>query len=300
MNCQDFRKIAELFLDDELKEIEYLSAAQHLEFCTNCQEETDYKSLLKTRLRSAVKSDPNSQINRIQTEDILSRARAKVIDSKPNTSRNFYKNIFVKVLLPSAAGLLITLSVIFAFIRLSEVNTPVVINQPPVYFEENSNINATKIAWRELMTGAIDEHQNCTLNNLKNHHNEVSSRLNISLDSGESLEMIVQNSLRKNLSTSVKLADSHICESNNKRYTHLIFKNVNKYISVMISSFEGLSDSEETMYCESNKNYQVACFTAMNKTVFVISDLSEPENVKLARSISPEVRQYFKLSKSNL
>lgn len=68
----------------------------------------------------------------------------------------------------------------------------------------------------------------------------------------------------------------------------------------MITKFEGLTSSDEAMFCETANNYQVACFSARKQKVFVISDLPEPENLKLARGISPAVRRHLSQTKSDL
>lgn len=309
MNCQDFEEISDLYLDDELSVETTHAAIKHFDSCSNCREELAIQQSLNDRIKLAIKEDPNYQISQAQVENLLNRAREKATKSNESFGARFFQGLTLRNLIPAAGLLLLVLGlVIFVSFRPFD-NSPVKVEEKNPELNSNVTTNnsstnetlpATKIAWRELMTNAISEHEYCTLKSLRLEHNNITSKKNIFSVSKNSLEEIVRVALQKSVNKIISISESHICESAGKRYTHLIYKDGDNFISVMIANSERLTGSEEAMYCESAKNYQVACFTAKNQTVFVISNLKEPENIKLARSISPAVRQFLEQAKSDL
>lgn len=309
MNCRDFKEIADVYLDGELSVETTHTAQKHAESCSNCRKELVDQQLLSNRVKLAIKENPENQISQVKIDNLLNRARAKAMSPTAFSAVKSYQGISIKNLIPTAAGLLVIVGVII-FARYSSFETsPVIVqennlavnsNIKPNNYSTGETIQATKIAWRELITDAASEHEFCTLKNLRSEHNNITDRKQPFSVSKGSLEGVVQASLQKSLNKTVRLSESHVCESTGKHYTHLIFKDGAKSISVMIANSEGLTGSEDAMYCESTENYQVACFTAKNQTVFVVSDLNEKENLKIARSISPGVRQYLEKSKSGL
>ena len=307
MNCRDFKEIADLYSDDELPVETADTALKHIEFCSGCREELAAQQLLSNRVRLAIKENPENQISQVKIENLLNRARIKAIPPAAFSAAKPFQRIFIKKLIPAAAALLLIVGVMIialyspfdtSFVMVQKNNSAVNSNIKPNNYSTGETVQPTKIAWRELMTDAAAEHEFCTVKNLRSEHNHITDRKQPFSVSKDSLEGIVQASLQKSFKKTVRLSESHVCESAGKHYRHLIFKGDDKSISVMIANSEGLIGSEEAMYCESTDNYQVACFTAENQTVFVISDLNEPENLKIARSISPGVRRYLEQSKS--
>lgn len=308
MNCRDFEEIAGLYLDDELSVETSNAALHHLEVCPNCRQDLIEQRKFNQHFKLAIWENPANQIDQSKINELISRAHIQAVSS--NSYLDLFRQYFtIKILIP-ATGLLVIIVGVFSFLQFYTLNSPNInvieettpknSNANPNGLQTDETIQTTKIAWRELMTNAVTEHESCTLNNLRSEHNNVTNRNNISSPAKDSLEGIVQTALQKSITKPVIFAESHNCDSKGKSYRHLMYKDGKSFISVLIANSEGLNGTDEAMYCESKNNYQVACFTSLNQTIFVISEMTESENLKLARSISSGVRQYLEESKSNL
>jgi RNA polymerase sigma-70 factor, ECF subfamily len=107
----------------------------------------------------------------------------------------------------------------------------------------------------------------------------------------------------------VLLADvEHKCHVNQREFVHLILKNQEKILSLAVTrkgadSFArkklvaALKSSGIPLYNGLVDRYQVAGFESRDHLVFLVSDLGEGENLRLASSLAAPVREFLTRSR---
>ena len=101
--------------------------------------------------------------------------------------------------------------------------------------------------------------------------------------------------LREVFGDDVKLLEAHSCSINGKRFAHVVLRYQNRTVSVLITKREDAdSDSnDDAISCQSADGLQIACFETEKQGVFVVSDLSETDNLKIARTLSPSLKKHI-------
>jgi hypothetical protein len=96
----------------------------------------------------------------------------------------------------------------------------------------------------------------------------------------------------------VELVGGHSCVFKGKRFGHVILKYHDKIVSVLVGNNEGQdhshSTSAEQLVAGSQfDGYQLAHFETARHAVYVVSDLSDTENLSIARAIAPSVSRHI-------
>lgn len=115
---------------------------------------------------------------------------------------------------------------------------------------------------------AIGNHEHCGLKHAGNPAKEISADY-ASLKSGFA---------------NLEFVEEHDCNFNGKNYSHTIFRNGKNIISILRSA-TGPGGESGVIVSTSLDSYQIAEFESGNHAVFVISDLTETENLQFARMI---------------
>ena len=102
--------------------------------------------------------------------------------------------------------------------------------------------------------------------------------------------------LKEIFGNKVELLEAHSCIINGRRFAHVVLKYQNRTISVLVTKREDFSDkvnNSNAISCQSAENLQIACFETGENNIFVISDLSETENLQIARTITDSVKKHI-------
>jgi hypothetical protein len=252
MNCRDFRDIADTYLSDELLVETNHDVLRHLENCGNCREELNLRRITRTQLRSAIISDEETTINPIFANKMKLALREQ---SQQTSWLNW------KILTPVFATLLIGF----------------------VWFYSGTNVaNLGSNATHTLAVKAQDLHEECGISHVK-EWSEQSPKV-----SAEAINLV-----RSLISADTKIIDKHDCEFEGKRFSHYILKRGNKILSVLTTESEYKnatnSNSVDTITSEKNTTFQVASFQNKQNIIFVISDMTEAENLSIARTLSDTI-----------
>lgn len=301
MNCKDFREIADSYLSDELLVETNHEVLRHLENCPNCRNDLAMRREFREKLRSAVKNAPPSRINAAFLKRLQFNLRSQF--SRPSLWERISANW--QFIVPTFAVLLVALSIgLFVWRNNLSKNGDLTASEktptPTRIIENNTNTatSAIKIAFDELADKARGDHENCALkHNLSEKPVSLEKASQTFGKFNKDLDKTVFESVKKVFPEDVEFIKAHSCVFEGKRFAHIVLRYGKKIISVVVTESEsGLSANSEleAITCSPAKNgLQVACFKTPKHAIFVVSDLSETENLMLARTIAPNIRQHI-------
>ena len=288
MRCEDFRKIADSFLNSELLVETNHEVVHHMENCEDCRKELQAQELFREKLRSAVVNAPDAQINPAFAANLRSQLRKDFV--KENVRPNFWQNLFsIKVLTPSFAALLLITIFGFVFIANNENEQTNVQNQSNEFNSPaNDNLSAM---WQKIAYQAIGDHRHCGLEKIDNWQKTAEQ------ESAKKTNFRQAFLEKASFSPSeeMKLLHVHDCIYDGRNFTHAVIRIGTRTVSVLLTETEFASEAnknsrgsepDSAIICQKQTGFQIASFTGASKAVFVISDLPEAENLNLARSLS--------------
>lgn len=305
MRCQEFKEMFDSYLGDELLVETNHEVLRHLENCAACRSELAVRRELGTRVRLAVKNAPDALINpafvaRLQANLRETALRPTFLEKLK--SNNLFSN---PAILGAAMGLLlITLGGLF-WLRYSTVQKDVVqSNQPEnvvVTFKspaETSLTQAVHIAWQEMTRHAVGDHENCALEfKLTEEPISLSEAGRKYGKYNNDLDKAVITLLREVFSDKdfgkIEFLESHSCVYDDRRFAHVVLQYRKRRISVLVTDTDLPIENGNQVTAQASETMRVASFRTPRHAVFVVSDLSETENMTIARAISPAVSRHI-------
>lgn len=306
MNCRDFREIADSYLSNELLVETNHEVLRHLENCTDCRQELSARRNLREKLREAVKRAPQSQMNTAFATKLTDDLRENSLAKK---SRWSFTNFIGTN--PAFAGILaiLLLSAMIGLIwqfgqrkteQIANLNLPAA-NQANTITDKKSSLQIHRASFIEMEKDAVSDHKHCALKfSLK--------EIPISLDEAakkygafnKDLDKAVFEPLKEVFGSKVKFLEAHSCIINGRRFAHVVVKYQERVISVLAAKREDGAEAEnsDAISCQSLEDLRIACFQTAKFGVFVVSDLDETENLKLARTLSQSVKKHFEQSET--
>ncbi len=255
MNCRDFREIADTYLCDELLVETNHEVFRHLEHCADCRKEMGVRREIRTKLRSAIVNAEESTISPIFANKLS-------INLRDQEKRKSWFD--VRFFAPLFASLLIAASIGF------------------VWFTNGNSNSESLRSQRQLALQALNRHEDCTKQHL-NEWQETKERV-----SAEKASFV------KSLATDeTKILDEHDCEFEGKLFTHYVLQRGEKVISVLktesASQIASNIKDAGSIICEKQNGLQVASFQNSKDSIFVVSEMSEAENLNIARKLSDSI-----------
>jgi len=87
------------------------------------------------------------------------------------------------------------------------------------------------------------------------------------------------------------LVEAHSCVFKNRRFGHVILRYRDQLVSVLVTSIDLKDHSDAT---ERSEGLQLAHFETTRHAVYVVSGLSESENLSIAQAIEPLVSRHIR------
>lgn len=287
MRCEDFREIADTFLSDELLVETNHEVVHHLEDCEICRSEFETRKVFRDKVQSALINAPDAQINPAFAARLRSELKKDLVTD--SVQKNFWQSIFsLKILMTSAALIILTLTIGLVFLANSNKEVPLVATETKNNKTDSVPDENLDAMWQKISDQAIGDHQHCGLEKLNSWFKEANKETAKKIDFREHI-------LQKadfNPSEPMKLLHVHDCIFDGRIFTHAVIRIGNRTVSVLMTDTELVSkmnkngQTDSTINCQKQTGFQIASFIGFNKAVFVISDLPEPQNLDLARSLS--------------
>ncbi len=285
MKCKDFHEIADSYLSDELLVETNHEVFRHLENCEDCRTELTLRRELRLQLRSAVKDAPESQINPAFAANLRAGLRKDALEEGFFTELR--REVFsLKFFAATAAVLIIAL-----FVGLSPLSNTQQIDSANGILSKNETASGETLdsTWREISLQAVGDHEHCALEKM-DYWEKVSAE-----NSPEKIKFRenILNRVSQQFPGEIELLHVHNCLYKDRKFRHAVLRVGGRVVSVLLTETEIISDKNKTngsfeppITCQKQTGFQVASFAAANEAVFVISDMSEAENLSLARSLS--------------
>jgi len=298
MQCDQFRELAESYLNNELMIETNHQLVSHLEHCSDCRHDLTARRELRTKLRMAFTSAPENQMRPEFANHLKEELRQQALKGSVNTV-NFKQDLDFSKRQPKlmwfaiAACLLLVASGGVVLIRQGLLKVIYPGGQESAFNEASVDKYKT-----ELARSAVGDHRDCA----------VHFRLNekpIDLDvAGREYDPVYVNLSKVvgdqgNKPFDLEMIEAHSCVFESRRFAHIVFKYHGRLVSFLVTDTKGAMQGTEmnaptlsqsqVIACSQFDGYQVSCFQTNRHAVFVVSDLSETENLMLTRALAPSV-----------
>jgi len=150
---------------------------------------------------------------------------------------------------------------------------------------------------------AAGDHRNCTI-----EHRLPESPISLE-EAGHKYDPAYINlagAVRSRLggSSGIEFVAAHLCVFEERRFAHVVLKHRGRLVSLLVTDCprtagaEGLAPAErnhqqQIIFCSEAEGYTVSCFETASHSVFIVSDLSEAENLAVARVLGPSVSAHI-------
>lgn len=318
MRCSDFREIADSYLGDELLIETNHGMLRHLQSCADCRRELAARRELRAGLRAAFDHAEEWQID----NEFATRLRADLqAQIRPAVKAPMARR---SVWLALAACLLVAAGFGIRAVQQSPRQPP-----PPQIADgrtEPSNQSGRTLPSPPASSASADEvmaavrgvmaasaagvHRDCAV---AHRIEEMPIEL---AEAGRRYDRAYLEltraviSRQQESSRQFKLVMAHSCVFGGRRYGHVVLEDNGRLISVLVTTLDQAGDSpahptpdltnpdQQVMACASAAGYQVAGCTTARHALFIVSDLTEAENLAVARRLAPAIHQHLTRAES--
>ncbi|MCA1575052.1 MAG: hypothetical protein LC770_11050, partial [Acidobacteria bacterium] len=238
MHCSDFHEIADSYLGNELLVETNHGVIAHLEACPACRRELAARRELRVRLRSAFTNSAALQPDPEFTNRLRAQLRADALGEKTSVKFGPWMAIAASVLLILTAGLLAT--------RRTTHITPTELgdngrgnqNEAARLESPSPQPNASGDAAKLFMTGATElaagDHRDCAVNYKLAEEPIPLAEAGRRYDRAYINLVPAVMSQQNQLAGGVRFVEAHSCVFNGKRFGHIILKEGNHLVSVLV------------------------------------------------------------------
>jgi hypothetical protein len=269
MECKEFAENIEAYLSDELLVETNTQVLQHLEDCRHCREDIAARRELRQRMRSSVKSSEEFQIDPIFANRLTADLKEAALSE--STRRQFV--LVPKILIPFFVGVLILAGIGIGLLNPSLEHARNLLSHEPI-------IDGVT----EVLAAAVGHHRSCAVEKLK-----IWEQSQPGPDKETEYAEAVIIPLQENFSREVELLHTDDCLFEGTPFVHIILKDGTTVISVFYAKpgFNpgDTANAASSILTEKQSGFQIAAFRRNMETVLVVSDLSETENLTIARTL---------------
>lgn len=267
MDCKEFRDVSESYLNDELLVETNHSIGQHVADCTSCRIDFAARRALRNQMVSAVARSDAFEVDPVFSNRLEARLKAEAL------KLSSWQKFFVRVMVPVMA--LLVVAVGFGVYYLSTAGgrrnvADISIGQ-----------GLTEIA--HIVSG---DHRHCGLARLEQWE-AMAAR---DYPRKEEFTEKMLRPIKADFSSDVEMLSVHDCQFEGKQFTHVVLKRGQRVVSLFLDRADGLPEqdggAESAIISALSDGLQVASFVKNARNIFVVSDMSEEENLKLARVLS--------------
>ena len=279
MQCDQFRELADSYLQNELIVETNHQINSHLEHCAECRQELSARRELRTKLQQAFRNAPENQMHPEFAARLNKRLRDQALGKRPDSvtsahvSQSFSKQ-HRSSLLAVAASLVLAAGFGLVLFR---------------YISKPAPVGPTSLVKTELARSAVGDHRDCAI------HFRLSEKPIDMEVAGHKYDPVYIDLTKVVLSQgNVELVEDHSCVYESRRFAHIVLKYHGRLVAFLVTDAtteatpQGRLQSQ-VIACSQFDGYQVSCFQTGRHAVFIVSDMPEGDNLALARALAPSV-----------
>ena len=304
MDCQEFRRLIDSYLGDELLIETNHDVLRHLENCRDCRDQLGLRRELRERLRNVFRTQHNAQI----PPAFAVRLRAKLEETalRPSVWQRLVAGNFAG-LRAAAFGLACLLVIAFGgYLLVNRSKNDIAANTIPTAGQNETLIeanktrlaDAVKVAWKELSDQAIGDHKNCVVKfDLEERPitlDEAAKRfgpINKGID--KAVFEAAKTAFNDKPAGKIELMDAHSCIFAGRVFTHIVLRRDGKMISVLVTDTDLPAETEAPFSGHIDGALNAAGFSIGRHAFFVVSEMGAAANANVARAIYPAMRRHI-------
>ena len=271
--CKRFRPHLDAYLSDELPAETRRGVLNHIEACADCREVLESRRRVKDVLRGAVLKDaaPPALRERIRQ------------DIRGGASPAWHRWLLV------AAAMIALVAVGGTALRMLRRAEPV---QPQAVASADANTRLLEIG--------LGDHVHCAID--KGFASLAFTEEQMAEKMGPDFTGLVA-AVREKTTENYKVAVGHRCKFNGREFVHLILKNQRATVSLVLTKKAGEAFTQDAttvleaagipVYGAHMSGIEVAGFEAGDYLAFVVSDLGGGDNLQMAATLAPAVRDFL-------
>ena len=296
MLCRDFREIADSYLSDELLVETNHDVIRHLEACADCRRELAARRELRSKLREGFQHAPDLQMS----DEFADRLKAQVRDVALRRSRFSAANRAAYIAIAASLVIAAALGFRAVYQRLHSQNQPYLTSggNRDEEIDRERNGGRPSLVSAALTESVIGDHRDCALS-----HRLAEKPIDLD-EAGRKYDRAYINLVSAVMSegalpAGVELVEGHSCIFKGQRFGHVILKYQGQLVSVLVTSIEAQDQGASTRAGElfasaQSDGYHFAHFETERHAVYVVSGLSDTENLSIARAIAPSVSRHIR------
>lgn len=273
--CKKIGAYLDSYLNDELLVETNHEVLKHLETCKSCATELDSRLRLKSALQTAVRKEvaPIGLQHRIQRE----------IRKQPQNSTYQWRNWML-----AAAAMLVLTAGSWGVFKTIKAN-------------EYLKLEQARQQDAQVLTVGLNNHLHCAIDRqfASKHFTDEEMRQKLGTEFIGLVQMV-----KEKVTGNYEVVVGHRCKFNQREFVHLILKNQNIVLSLVLTRKNGeafspavLSDVLEAggVRLRSNRlqDYEVRGFETRDYLAFVVSNLEKQESDFVASTLAPALRDYL-------
>ena len=305
MNCQEFNRIIDSYLSDELLVETNHDVLRHLENCRDCREQTSAHRELRSRLREVVRNEPGMMIDNAFAAWL--RADLQKTALRPGFLERLTAGSGFAGLRFAAVGFACLLIVViggFFVLRspndLAAANTDSQIGQRDTIIEANKTrlAEAVKVAWKDLSAQAVGDHKNCAVKfNLEERPitlDEAAKKFGpINKDIDKAVFQAAKTAFDDKPTSRIELLEAHACIFAGRMFTHIVMRREGKVISVLVTDTDLPAEADAPVTDHIDGALNAAGFSIGRHAFFVVSEMEAADNTLIARELYPAMRRHI-------
>ena len=316
MECSEFDDIADSYLDGELSAETKPEVLRHLEGCDICRRELDARRELRARLRAAFYGDASFNVRPEFEERLRADLRSKALGQAEAHPALFGRMGGWPIAI--AASLLLTLGIGFFTLqqRRSQQPAPVdVVAGGQAHPAADGKADGSSSSPHrqtspgaghvgfELAEAAAGDHRDCAIK-----FNLAEDPIDLE-EAGRKFDPALINltsivkTRSEDLEGQFEFIESHSCVFRGQRFAHVVLKHRGRVVSLLVAEPEQNKTTAQAATpdnmrrqvnaCSRSGQYQISCFETARHAVFVVSDLSEAENLAVAHAFAPSIQEHI-------
>lgn len=322
MECSEFDDIADSYLGGELLVETDHEVLQHLEGCANCRRELAARRELRARLRAAFHGDASFSARPEFEERLRADLRAKALDQAKAEPARFGRINWWPAAI--AASLLLALGI--GLFTLQQRRSPptapagiaangghahsatdgkTVGSQSSPQHQTSPGVSHVGF---ELGEAAAGDHRDCAIEfNLAEDPIDL-EEAGRKFDSAFINLASVVKTRSEDSTGQFEFIESHSCVFEGQRFAHVVLKHRGRVVSLLVAEPEQNETTaqaatpdntpRQVIACSRSGQYQISCFETARHAVFVVSDLSEAENLAVAHAFAPSIQEHIARSEN--